>query len=107
MLSHTLLTTCSLLMLSIPSSLQLTIVEPQLEIVKQWNLLRYDFPWNWPVHDINLNNPEKIVMTGVEIGQNRLFVSTPRLYAGVPATLSAISKDNYDNSPILQVSCYT
>lgn len=37
---------------------------------------------------VNRYQPENIVMTGIEIARDRVFVSTPRLRAGVPATLS-------------------
>jgi hypothetical protein len=76
---------------------------PQLETVKQWNVLSYNFPWDWPVNDRTLNVPEQIVMTGFEVGRKRIFVSTPRLFSGVPATLSVVSKDSFGDSAVLQV----
>lgn len=78
--------------------------EPQLETVKQWNLLTYNFPWDWPVNDKTLNMPEQTVTTGIEVGRHRIFLATPRLFSGVPATLSVVAKDSFGDSPNLQVS---
>lgn len=61
-----------------------------LEPIAQWQLLDFALP-----HDrdfINQYQPENIVMTGIEIAWNRIFISTPRLRAGVPATLSFIPR---------------
>lgn len=77
---------------------------PNLDTVKQWNLLTYDFPWNWPVNDKELNNPEQIVATGFEVSYNRIFIATPRLFSGVPATLSSIPRGSIGDSPVLQVN---
>lgn len=104
MLANIVFSTCLLLLsLSVSLTTELKVVDPELEIVKQWNVLDYDFPWSWPVNDKTLYDPERIVMTGVEVGHDRLFVMTPRLYAGVPATLSMISRENYEMSPVLRV----
>lgn len=75
---------------------------PQLEIVQQWNLANYNFPWDWPSNNREFNNPENTVATGIEIGYDRIFVATPRLYSGVPATLSTIPKHRLGDNPILQ-----
>ena len=53
-----------------------------LETVAQWSLLEFALPNSFQYQ------PENIVMTGIEITWNRIFVSTPRLRSGVPATLS-------------------
>lgn len=63
----------------------------QLEIIAQWPLLDFALP-----HDRGfLDNfrPENVVPTGIEIAWHRVFVATPRLRAGVPATLSFIPRD--------------
>lgn len=77
---------------------------PHLETIKQWNLFNFNFPWEWPVSDKDLFDPEKIVATGFEIGNNRIFVATPRLFSGVPATLTALRRDTVGDSPVLEVS---
>lgn len=74
-----------------------------LEIVKQWDLLSYDFPPDWPVNDKTLYNPEQIVATGFEIGDDKIFIANPRLFSGVPATISSVSRDSVGDSPVLKV----
>jgi hypothetical protein len=104
MRNKNLVATC-LLLLTFCSKLS-TQQQPtsQLETVKQWNLLTYNFPWDWPVNDKTLYNPEQTVTTGIEVGKDRIFLATPRLFSGVPATLSVISKDSVGDSPVLEVS---
>lgn len=76
---------------------------PPLETIKQWNLFSYDFPYDWPVNDRDLYNAEQVVATGLEIGTDRIFISTPRLFTGVPATISSVSRDTVGDSPVLKV----
>lgn len=64
-----------------------------LKTIKQWNVLAFDFPWDWPRQNRDYYVPEQVVATGIEVGTDRIFVATPRLFAGVPATLSAVSRD--------------
>lgn len=78
--------------------------EPPLEIIKQWNLMNYDFLPSLPSNDKNFYNPEQIVTTGFEIGDNRIFLATPRLFSGVPATISTVSRDAVGDSPVVKVS---
>lgn len=80
------------------------IGEAPIETIKQWNLQTYDFPYDWPVNDKDFFNAEQIVTTGLEIGNSRIFLATPRLFTGVPATISAISRDGASDSPVLMVS---
>ena len=80
------------------------ILEAPLETIKQWNLLNFNFPWDWPFSDKDLFNPEQIVTTGMEVGIDRIFMATPRLFSGVPATLSAMSRSSIGDSPILEVN---
>lgn len=77
--------------------------EPPLEIIKQWNVVNYNFQPNHPVNDKNFYNPEKIVTTGFEIAGDRIFLATPRLFSGVPATISTVSRDTSGDSPVLKV----
>lgn len=76
--------------------------EPPLETIKQWNLVTYDFPYDWPVNDKDLFNAEQVVTTGLEIGNHRIFLATPRLFSGVPATISTISRNTIGDSPVLK-----
>lgn len=80
------------------------IGEPPLETVKQWNLASFDFPYDWPQTDKTLNNPEQIVTTGFEVGSDRIFLATPRLFSGVPATISSVPRDSVGDSPVQKVS---
>lgn len=80
------------------------ILEAPLETVKQWNLLNFDFPWDWPTNNKDLFNPEQIVTTGMEVGINRIFMATPRLFSGVPATITTMSRSTLGDSPVLQVN---
>lgn len=75
---------------------------PPLETVKQWNLLTYNFPYDWPSANSDFYNPENVVATGIDVGHQRIFISTPRLFSGVPATLSSISRNGFGDSPVLQ-----
>jgi hypothetical protein len=77
--------------------------EPPLETIMQWNLVNYDFPYDWPVNDKDLYNAEQIVTTGIEIGNNRIFLATPRLFSGVPTAISTVSRNQASDSPVLHV----
>lgn len=77
--------------------------DPHLDTIKQWTTLSYDFPWDWPRTNRDFFVPEQVVATGIEVDQNRIFLATPRLFSGVPATLSVINKDpDISGSSILQ-----
>lgn len=80
------------------------IGEPPLEVVKQWNLVNFDFPYDWPVQDKDLYNGEQIVTTGFEIGDDRIFMALPRLFSGVPATIASVPRDAAGDSPVLKVN---
>lgn len=60
----------------------------KIETTKQWNLLKYNLPLDFPANDLEFYNPQNVVATGFAIADNRLFLATPRLFSGVPATLS-------------------
>lgn len=79
------------------------IGEPPLETIKQWNLASYDFPYDWPSDNKEFYNGEQVVTTGFEIGDNRIFLATPRLFSGVPATISTVSRDIVGDSPVFKV----
>lgn len=73
-----------------------------IETLRHWNLLTYNFPWDAPVSDKDYFNPEQVVATGVDVAYDRLIVATPRLFSGVPATLSTIARNDKAGSPVLQ-----
>lgn len=67
----------------------------------QWPLLDFALPYDRDFLD--QYRPENVVATGIEIAWNRIFISTPRLRAGVPATLSFFPrKVPLGSSPQLQ-----
>lgn len=76
----------------------------QLEIMNQWSFLKFNAPFNYPVGNYL---PENTVFTGLEVGWDRVFLSTPRLWPGNPATVSWIPRNSFENSgemsPPLQV----
>ncbi|XP_001948479.1 protein yellow [Acyrthosiphon pisum] len=77
-----------------------------LQIVNEWTTLTYDVPFNYPNADSYKS--EVTVSTGIEIGWDRIFITTPRLFNGNPATLAWVPRNragvNYDThkSPLLQ-----
>uniref|UniRef100_A0A182N5P7 Bee-milk protein n=1 Tax=Anopheles dirus TaxID=7168 RepID=A0A182N5P7_9DIPT len=74
----------------------------KMEVVKQWNLLNYNFPWDYPAASKEFFNPENVVATGMEVGYDRIFIATPRLFSGVPATVSSVPRGTNGDSPVLQ-----
>lgn len=77
-----------------------------LEVVKQWKVFTYNFLPHAPVQDVNFYNPANILSTGLAVMNDRIFMATPKLFAGVPSTLSWISRGEFDESPVLNVSYY-
>lgn len=75
---------------------------PPLEDVKQWNVLSFNSPWTPPNGDKDYYVPENVVATGIAVDYERVFIATPRLFSGVPATLSVISRKDHNESPVLQ-----
>nr|CAI5827569.1 unnamed protein product [Callosobruchus analis] len=68
----------------------LSSAELQLDVVNQWNYLNFDLPYRFAyASEIRLENT---VFTGLEVSEDRIFIATPRLRAGVPATLSTIPR---------------
>lgn len=77
--------------------------DDELRTIKQWTTLSYDFPWDWPRSNREFYAPDQVVATGIEVSRDRIFIATPRLYSGVPATLSALSRsDDILGSSVLE-----
>lgn len=73
----------------------------ELETLLQWSLLDFELPYDSGFK--NQYRPENIAPTGVEVSWDRIFISTPRFRAGVPATLSFVPrKVPLGSSPRLQ-----
>ncbi|XP_074093821.1 uncharacterized protein LOC141524070 [Cotesia typhae] len=62
-----------------------------LETIAQWPLLDYALPYDREY--LAQFRPENVVPTGFEVSEHRIFIATPRIRAGVPATLSVIPRD--------------
>lgn len=75
---------------------------PPLENIKQWNVLSYNLPWDSPVNNEDYYNPLSIVATGIAVDYDRIFIATPRLFSGVPATVSTVPRKTIGDSSVLQ-----
>lgn len=76
---------------------------PNMQVVKQWKAFTYKFLPHAPVHDMNFYNPANILATGLVMTHDRIFVATPKLFAGVPSTVNWISQRDLEESPALEV----
>ncbi|KAH8335631.1 hypothetical protein KR074_007384 [Drosophila pseudoananassae] len=88
--------TCLILWPSVSQALA-----PGLQVAKQWKLLRYNFEPQAPVSDPNFYNGQNVLITGLAVTEDRIFVATPKLFSGVSSTVSWVSKDQFGDSPIL------
>lgn len=99
-----------LLILAILSILNLTndalgaTDSSNLQTAKQWKLLSYNFKPQAAVNDVNFYNPRNVLITGIAVSRDRIFVATPKLFSGVSSTLSVVPKSKFGDSPVLQVS---
>lgn len=75
---------------------------PPLEDIKQWNVLTYNLPWDAPADNKDFYNPIGVVATGIAVDYERIFVATPRLFSGVPATISTVPRKIAGDSSVLQ-----
>ncbi|KOC60606.1 Protein yellow [Habropoda laboriosa] len=72
-----------------------------LETVAQWPLLDFALPFDQEF--LNQYRPENVVPTGIEVTWDKVFVSIPRLRAGVPSTLNYFPRNiPLESSPQLQ-----
>ncbi|XP_037945802.1 major royal jelly protein 1-like [Teleopsis dalmanni] len=78
------------------------VPEHDLQTAKQWNLINWNFLPHAPVNDVNFYNPSNVVATGIAISHDRIFLATPKLFSGVPATVSFMMKTDFEESPLLQ-----
>ncbi|XP_055852941.1 major royal jelly protein 1 [Episyrphus balteatus] len=74
-----------------------------LETITQWKLISYNFPPKSPTTDQSFYSPENILITGLAIGYDRIYVATPQLFSGVTATVSSIPKVGAGDNPVLEV----
>ncbi|XP_076287424.1 dopaminechrome tautomerase [Lasioglossum baleicum] len=74
----------------------------RIETIYQWPLLDFTLP-NYDQEFRKEYRPENVVPTGIAIANDRVFVSIPRLRAGVPSTLNYIPRSLFTgSSPQLQ-----
>ncbi|XP_011310780.1 uncharacterized protein yellow-e [Fopius arisanus] len=72
-----------------------------LDTIAHWPLLDFALPYDRAF--LNEYRAENVVPTGFAVAWHRIFISIPRLRAGVPATLSVIPRDiPLGSSPQLQ-----
>ncbi|KAI4502100.1 hypothetical protein M0802_002782 [Mischocyttarus mexicanus] len=72
-----------------------------LETLMEWSFMDFLLPYDRDFYE--RYRPENIVPTGIEVSWRRIFISTPRLRDGVPATLSYIPRNiPLGSSPKLQ-----
>ncbi|XP_034181033.2 dopaminechrome tautomerase [Osmia lignaria lignaria] len=72
-----------------------------LQTIAQWPLMDFALPYDRGF--LNQYRPENVVPTGIEIGWDKIFVTIPRLRAGVPSTLNYIPRNlPLESSPQLQ-----
>ncbi|XP_076243470.1 dopaminechrome tautomerase [Calliopsis andreniformis] len=72
-----------------------------LETIAQWPLIDFALPYDRAFLD--QYRPENVVPTGIEVAWDKIFISIPRLRAGVPSTLNYIPRNlPLESSPQLQ-----
>lgn len=84
---------------------QLSPVQAQsrgLQVQKQWKLLGYNFQSVASASDMNFYNPNNVLITGIAVTKDRIFVATPKLFSGVSSTVSWVPKGPIGDSPLLQ-----
>ena len=74
-----------------------------LQTAKQWKTLNYNFLPQHSIEDSNFYNANNVLITGLAVSNDRIFVATPKLFSGVPSTVNVISKAQFGDSPVLQV----
>nr|XP_018907408.1 PREDICTED: protein yellow-like [Bemisia tabaci] len=62
----------------------------QLDLINQWNLMTFNVPYNYPRND--KYTPENTMVTGVEVGWDRIFFALPRFRPGNPASFGFIPR---------------
>ncbi|XP_034488159.1 major royal jelly protein 1 [Drosophila innubila] len=73
-----------------------------LQVQKHWKLLSYNFPSASRTSDMNFYNPQNVLITGIAVSNDRIFIATPKLFSGVSSTVSWVPKGPMGDSPVLQ-----
>lgn len=93
---------CVLLWVSSYSSGHAASSPGGLQVAKHWKLLSYNIPSATRANDPNFYNPQNVLITGIAVTADRIFVATPKLFSGVPSTVSWVPKAQLGDSPQLQ-----
>lgn len=75
---------------------------PGLQVAKHWKLLSYNNPIPTRANDPNFYNPQNVLITGIAVTEDRIFIATPKLFSGVSSTVSWVPKAQLGDSPLLQ-----
>ncbi|XP_060648904.1 major royal jelly protein 1 [Drosophila nasuta] len=75
---------------------------PGLQVAKQWKLLSYNFESPTQASDPNFYNPQNVLITGIAVTDDRIFIATPKLFSGVSSTVNWVPKGKLGESPQLQ-----
>ncbi|XP_017849848.1 major royal jelly protein 1 [Drosophila busckii] len=74
----------------------------ELQVAKQWKVLDWNFPSGAHANDPKFYSPKNTLITGIAVTQDRIFVATPKLFSGVPSTVSWVPKAQFGDSAKLQ-----
>ncbi|XP_068081133.1 dopaminechrome tautomerase-like [Anabrus simplex] len=76
----------------------------QLNITHQWSQLDFNYPSN-DTRDSAIESgnfiPENVIPFGIDVWEDRIFVTLPKLREGIPATLASVSRLSDSFSPML------
>ncbi|KAH8311079.1 hypothetical protein KR044_004157 [Drosophila immigrans] len=75
---------------------------PGLQVAKHWKLLSYNFQSAAQASDTNFYNPQNVLITGIAVTDDRIFIATPKLFSGVSSTVNWVPKGKLGDSPQLQ-----
>ncbi|XP_065161886.1 major royal jelly protein 1-like [Atheta coriaria] len=76
----------------------------QFRVIKEWRYVNYTWPNEEELRSATATgeyNPNRCVMTGVDHYDGYYYIATPRMFAGVPITLSRVP-DGGNTSPLLE-----
>lgn len=94
-----------LLCIALLAGLTIQPIQTEFQVLYEWNLM--DYEWELPEaknRAIKTGEyiPENNILTGLEIDDDKIFVTIPRGRSGVPATLSYFDKTTQTKSPKLK-----
>ncbi|XP_024083966.1 major royal jelly protein 1-like [Cimex lectularius] len=78
----------------------LTVVKGELQVQYEWNVVNFQTPAGFPVNP-DYDGTSTPIFGMEKSGDGRVFVSTPRIWPGNPATLSVVSDQRDSNGSLL------